>query len=164
MEQCYRDHFGSVDGAVRVILSGADRETVVHEVFLRLLSDKGLRRRFEGGSLGAWLRVVARNQAIDYARRRRLEIPFADAAALEAAGGPREDGLEQRASVRLALERFRAEILPRKWEPVFVARFVEQQDQPSAARALGMSRTTLAYQEYRIRKLLRRFMLRGDRP
>jgi RNA polymerase sigma-70 factor (ECF subfamily) len=74
LDACYRDHFDTVDRAVGAILSGADRETVVHEVFFRLITDPSLRRAFRGGSLPAWLRVVARNQAIDYARRRRLEL------------------------------------------------------------------------------------------
>jgi len=42
-------------------------ETLVHEVFFRLLNDEPLRRGFRGGSFAAWLRVIARNQAIDYA-------------------------------------------------------------------------------------------------
>jgi RNA polymerase sigma-70 factor (ECF subfamily) len=62
----------------------------------------------------------------------------------------------------LTLERFRERLLPPKWRAVFDVRIVAQQDQPTAARALGMRRTTLAYQEYRIRRLLRRFVLRGD--
>jgi RNA polymerase sigma-70 factor (ECF subfamily) len=53
-------------------------------------------------------------------------------------------------------------VLPAKWDRVFVMRFLEQQDQPTAARSLGMARTTLAYQEYRIRKLLERFVLRRE--
>jgi RNA polymerase sigma-70 factor (ECF subfamily) len=69
---------------------------------------------------------------------------------------------ERQIDAHLTLERFRAQALPRKWERVFVARFVEQQDQPTAARSLGMRRTTLAYQEYSIRRLLRRFVLRGE--
>jgi RNA polymerase sigma-70 factor (ECF subfamily) len=160
MEGCYRDCYDTVDGAVGAVLAGADRETVVHEVFFRLLSEGALRRSFAGGSLPAWLRVVARNQAIDHARRRRMEVPVAE----PEPGRPAEDRLEQRTDVRLTLQRFRDQILPPKWQRVFKARFLEQQDQPTAARALGMRRTTLAYQEYRIRALLRRFMLRGDRP
>jgi RNA polymerase sigma-70 factor (ECF subfamily) len=62
----------------------------------------------------------------------------------------------------LTLERFREQLVPAKWRRVFDARFLAQQDQPTAARALGMKRTTLAYQEYRIRRLLHRFVLRGD--
>jgi RNA polymerase sigma-70 factor, ECF subfamily len=161
MERCYLEHFDTVDRAVGAVLHGPDREDVVHEVFFRLLSDEGLRRGFRGGSLGAWLRVVARNQAIDYTRRRRPEVALPD----DSRGGEelRSDArLEERTDVRLTLQRFGTEVLPAKWRRVFVARFVDGDDQKTAARALGMRRTTLAYQEYRIRTLLRRFMLRGE--
>ena len=162
LERCYRDQLATVDRAVAAIVStGADRETLVHEVFFRLLNEETLRRKFRGGSFAAWLRVVARNQAIDYARRRRLEVRIADDAAAPAESTA-EPWLEQMIDVRLTMERFRQQVLPRKWHRVFAARFLEQQDQPAAARALGMRRTTLAYQEYRIRRLLRRFVLRGE--
>jgi RNA polymerase sigma-70 factor, ECF subfamily len=149
LDACYREWFPAVDRAVGDILHGADRETVVHEVFFRLLSDARLRRSFAGGSFGAWLRVVARNQAIDCARRRRMEVGLRDEAAHEAAPDPAAaaDRLQEEAEARLTVEAFRATCLPRKWEAVFVARFLDQQDQPTAARTLGMSRTTLAYQE-----------------
>jgi RNA polymerase sigma-70 factor (ECF subfamily) len=162
LERCYRQQLEMVDRAVATIVTtGADRETLVHEVFFRLLNEETLRRKFHGGSFAAWLRVVARNQAIDYARRRRLEVRISDdaAAPAESTAGPE---LEQTIDVRLTLDRFREQVLPRKWHRVFVARFLEQQDQPAAARSLGMRRTTLAYQEYRIRRLLRRFVLRGE--
>ena len=163
LERCYRDQLNAIDRAVAaVVAGGADRETLVHEVFFRLLNDEPLRRGFQGGSFAAWLRVVARNQAIDYARRRRLEVSIADDGAVPSDAGAAYD-LERQMDARLTLERFRDQVLPRKWQPVFVARFVEQQDQSAAARSLGMRRTTLAYQEYRIRRLLRRYVLRGDR-
>lgn len=159
LEACYRDHFDTVDRAVRTVVQGADRETLVHEVFARLLEEEPLRRAFTGGSLGAWLRTVARNQAIDYARRRRFEVALPD----DELRGGQDDGarLERAVDVRLTLARFRL-LLPAKWHAVFDARFVAQQDQATAARALGLSRTTLAYQEYRVRKLLRRFVLKGE--
>jgi RNA polymerase sigma-70 factor (ECF subfamily) len=163
LERCYREQLPTVDRAVAgIVSSGADRETLVHEVFFRLLNEEQLRRGFRGGSLSAWLRVVARNQAIDYARRRRLEVHAAEDAT-PAADPTAAQGIERQIDVRLTLERFCEQVLPRKWQPVFTARFVDQHDQPTAARALGMRRTTLAYQEYRIRKLLRRFVLRGDK-
>lgn len=168
LEGCYRDHLSTVDQAVGGVVKGADRETLVHEVFFRLLSDASLRQSFRGGGFASWLRVVARNQAIDYARRRRLEVSFAGdaggAACLDAALDPPEvqAQLEDQLDVRWTLQRFRERCLPAKWRAVFDARFVAQHDQPTAARAIGMSRTTLAYQEYRIRRLLRRFVLRGE--
>ena len=162
LERCYRQHLDTVDRAVAAVVpSGADRETLVHEVFFRLLNEETLRQKFRGGSFAAWLRVVARNQAIDYARRRRLEVRISDDAAAPAESTA-EPELEQTIDVRLTLERFRQQELPRKWHRVFAARFLEQQDQPTAARSLGMRRTTLAYQEYRIGRLLRRFVLRGE--
>lgn len=160
LERCYRDHLQTVDRAVAAVVTGADRETLVHEVFFRLLTETSLRASFRGGSFASWLRVVARHQAIDYARRRRLEVSFtSDSGPSAPVSTP---SFEQQIDVRLTLERFRAQILPPKWRAVFDVRFVAQQDQPTAARRLGMRRTTLAYQEYRIRRLLRRFVLRGE--
>ena len=161
LERCYRDHVGTVEQVVAGVLQGSDRETLVHEVFFRLLNDAPFRQAFHGGSFSSWLRVVARNQAIDYARRRRLEVRFVE----EAVSGDAisaSPAFEEEFDVRWTLQRFRERCLPAKWRSVFDARFVAQQDQPTAARAVGLSRTTLAYQEYRIRRLLRRFVLRGE--
>jgi len=163
LERCYRDHLPTVERVVAAIVAGADRETLVHEVFYRLLTDETLRRGFRGGSFPSWLRVVARNQAIDYARRRQLEIKILDQVSAPTEPLP-ASALDQEIDVRLTLTRFQDRVLPPKWRPVFVARFIEHQDQPTAARALGMRRTTLAYQEYRIRKLLHRYVLRGETP
>src|SRR5262245_58568503 len=35
LEECYRAHFADVSTAVGRVLSGADKETVIHEVFFR---------------------------------------------------------------------------------------------------------------------------------
>ncbi|HXI56826.1 MAG TPA: RNA polymerase sigma factor [Polyangia bacterium] len=163
MAALYEGQFDVVDRVVGGILSGFDRENVVHEVFFRLLSDDGLRREFQGGSLSSWLRVMARNLALDHVRSRRFEVPLVEHTQARHGALSIEDRLEQRTHVRLTLERFRSQGLPAKWEGVFVARFLEQQDQPTAARSLGMPRTTLAYQEHRIRKLLERFVLRREK-
>ena len=164
LEGCYRDYLDAVDQAVGCVVTGADRETLVHEVFFRLLSDASLRQSFRGGAFASWLRVVARHQAIDYARRRRLEVRFTDdtGSAAPADAVPDPPPFEAQFDVRWTLERFRERCLPAKWRAVLDARFLAQQDQPTAARTIGVSRTTLAYQEYRIRRLLRRFVLRGE--
>ena len=65
---------------------------------------------------------------------------------------------------QITIDRFRTECLPDKWRKVFDARFIQQLDQPEAARALGMHRTTLIYQEYCVRNLLKRFVLRKGKP
>ena len=68
-----------------------------------------------------------------------------------------------RAEAALLIQKFCAEVLPPKWRPVFEARFVEHLTQTEAAAALRMRRTTLVYQELRIRSLLNGFLL-GDTP
>jgi RNA polymerase sigma-70 factor (ECF subfamily) len=161
LEACYRDHFATVDGAVGRLLSGADRETVVHELFFRLMSSEPLRRAYRGGSFVAWLSTVARNHAIDHVRRQRREQP-AGAMPQGWSERPDEAALEQQAEARLLIDRFRDECLPPAWKAVFQARFLDQLDQREAARRLGIRRTTLAYQEYRIRVILRRYLLRAE--
>lgn len=156
----YVNYLDTVERAVRGIVNSADRETVVHEVFLRLMSDAETRRRYNGGSFSAWMRTLARNRAIDFRRRRRFERLM---------GGDPEgfdhllvtQSFEASVLARTLLERFRRAALPAKWQRVFEARFVAHLDQTEAADALCMSRTTLAYQEYRIRRRLQRFVLAG---
>ena len=69
---------------------------------------------------------------------------------------------QEAAEARVMLDRFRSERLPAKWRGVFEARFIRQLDQRSAAKELKMFRTTLAYQELRVRALLRKFLLRRE--
>ncbi len=161
IEGCYRDHFPVVSAAVARVLPPADAETVTHEVFYRLLSDVNLRANFQGGNLGAWLARVATNSALDFRRRRKWEQSHGDESNLESPAAPdAADALEAKRLV----ERFRRECLPPKWAAVFEARFLRQLPQRAAAEELGMSRTTLVYQELRVRKLLTRFLLRAERP
>ncbi|WP_224368265.1 RNA polymerase sigma factor [Hyalangium versicolor] len=166
LEQCYRELYPTVQRAVGRVLTGADQETVIHEVFYRLISREELRRSFRGGSLKAWIATVAYHQALEYVRRLQRER-----GALEQArdlGVVEADAVEASDSeceARILIERFRRECLPEKWHAVFEARFLKQLPQREAARELGMHRTTLAYQELRIRALLRRFLLReGSTP
>ena len=73
LEECYRNYFRVVETAVGQVLRGADKETVIHDVFLQLLAREELRRGFTGGSFAAWLATIARHQAIDFWRRYRRE-------------------------------------------------------------------------------------------
>jgi RNA polymerase sigma-70 factor (ECF subfamily) len=165
LERTYRDHYGTVVAAVRRILSDADAETVTHEVFYRLLSDRGLRENFVGGSFSMWLKRVATNSAIDHRRR------FGRERDLDAAGGEAEYEAVARAEraddereAKLLVDEFRRDRLPPEWRAVFDARFIQHLSQRAAADALGMRRSTLAYQEGRIRALLKQFLLRTERP
>lgn len=162
LARCYQEYVGTVAWAVGQVLRGVDRETVVQDVFCRLASEAPLRSNFGGGNFGAWIITVARRQAIDYRRKRDREQPT-DPAELpeppvDSDGAAADDSVE----LRLLVQRFLA-VLPPKWEGVFRARFLERLDQRSAARKLGMHRTTLAYQEMKVRKLLRRFVLEQER-
>ena len=166
LEACYRDHFRTVDQAVGRILHGADKETVVHEIFFQLLSSQDLRRRYAGGYFRSWLSTVARNQAIDYWRRYRNERGLDELPAHVMAGegeGAAESAahIERSAEARLFIERFRRDSLPAKWVGVFETRFLSGLDQRAAAARLGIGRTTLAYREVQIRRLLKRFAREG---
>jgi RNA polymerase sigma-70 factor (ECF subfamily) len=160
LEACYRDHFANTERAVGTILGSADRETVIHELFSRLIAQPELRRSFQGGSFGAWIATIARNQAIDYRRRLGRET----ATAIEADATAVTENWEQAAEAHMLVERFRRDHLPPQWQGVFELRFLRQLPQREAAAQLSMHRTTLAYRELRIRHLLRRFLLEGDEP
>ena len=159
LETCYRDHFAAALGAARRVLRDVDAETVTHEVFLRLLSEPKVRESFRGGNLGAWLVQVATRAAIDHYRRLRRETEPVDDHTAAANSDPRsaDDELE----AKMLVERFVDEHLPPQWRGVFEVRFLRQLPQRDAARELGMHRTTLVYQEQRIRALLERFLM-GD--
>jgi RNA polymerase sigma-70 factor (ECF subfamily) len=152
MEECYREHFGDVRQAAGRVLRGADRDTVVHNVFYRLLSDASLRESFRGGNLAAWLTTVTRNEAIDFARKYAREAPLSSSPG-DAAGTADVEQVE----ARLAIDRFRRERLPKELAGVFDARFLQQLTQRDAADALGIPRSTLVYQEQQVRAALRSF-------
>jgi len=154
LEHCYRDHFATVTRAIGSLLGGADRETVIHELFSRLIARAELRRSFHGGSFASWIATIARNQAIDYRRRLNRETTVPAGTGAEPA-----PAWEEAAQARVLVERFRRERLPAEWQALFEARFLEQLPQREAAARLKMRRTTLAYREIRIRRMLRRFFL-----
>jgi RNA polymerase sigma-70 factor (ECF subfamily) len=163
VELCYREHYAVVARAARQILPQADAETVTHEVFLRLLTSEEMRASFRGGDFGAWIARVAKNRAIDHHRRYSREEPLPDH--VEEPERPPDDPpdyttLDADAVVR----RFREECLPPKYAAVFEARFMKQLAQREAAAALKMPRSTLMYQEHRIRTMLRRFVLKDRNP
>jgi RNA polymerase sigma-70 factor (ECF subfamily) len=154
----YEAHFKTVRAGVATVLRGADGETVTQDVFFRLVSKEGFRRAYRAGSFSSWLYAVARNQAIDYQRRRARETPSGLALETGASESKLDDELEARALVR----KFCEEVLPPEWLAVFEARFLLQLDQREAARVARVPRTTLVYRELRIRALLRSFLLDSE--
>jgi RNA polymerase sigma-70 factor (ECF subfamily) len=163
LERCYREHFETVARAVGSVLDGVDRESAIHDFFARLIADEGMRRSFQGGTLGGWLWVGARRTAIDVARARHREREVLAEMEAEQEAPEGTSAAEDLEARRLIAE-FRSGPLPAKWAAVFEARFLRQLSQREAAAALAMRRTTLAYQELRIRRLLRRFLLSRGRP
>jgi RNA polymerase sigma-70 factor (ECF subfamily) len=161
LERCYLEHFDTVSRAVGSVLGGVDRESAIHDFFARLIGDEGMRKSFQGGALGGWLWVSARRSAIDAARAANREREVLARLSQEPANAEQPDSAVE-AERRRLIARFRAGPLPAKWVPVFEARFLRQLTQREAATELGMRRTTLAYQELRIRGLLRTFLL--ERP
>lgn len=162
LEQCYRDHFANVLAAAARILSSADAETVAHEVFYRLLSEAKVRQSLRGGSVRAWLVQVGTNAALDYLRRRLREAPIDPDE--RSTGDVDPARLDEEIEAKLLVERFCRERLPPKWHAVFEARFLRQLPQRDAARELRMPRTSLVYQEQRIRELLEEFLLGTEGP
>lgn len=154
----YRETYEAVDTAVGRVLRGADRETVVHDVYLRLLSKPELRRSFTGGSVRSWLMTIAYNLAVDFWRHHRRETSLEDPET--SLVDPLSRRMEDRAELNLFVERFRRDGLPEQLWPLFQVRFVERLHQREAARRLGIHRTTLAYRELRVRRLLRAFLRR----
>ena len=149
----YQAHFATVYAAVGRYVTGADQETLVHEIFLRLLEDESMRRRFRGGNMAAWLSTVARNHTVDFVRRAGRECPLPD-------GDPPavDPAFERRAEARHLIERFRRDYLPEGLRSVFEARYVERLTTRQAAQKLGMARSTLALRELKLASLIRRFI------
>jgi RNA polymerase sigma-70 factor (ECF subfamily) len=157
LSSCYTEHFETVRKAVGRVLQGADRDTVVHQVFFRLVSEPTLRQHFQGGNFPAWITRVARNEAIDFRRhydRGKQLLPDPDT---EMAPAPSLGNVD----AKLLVEQFK-ERLPKKLQMVFDARFVRQLSQREAADELGIQRTTLVYQEQQVRESLRAFLIEDE--
>lgn len=162
LEACYREYFEVVRRSAATVLSVVDQESVVQDVFLKVLSSEDFRRNFRGGSMASWLATVARNQAIDQLRVQRRTARLAEEAADDFVPerSPEPDG--DAPDARALVERFRREQVPQKWAGVFELRFLRELSQREAAQQLGISRTTLAYQEARLRLRLKDFLLNSE--
>jgi RNA polymerase sigma-70 factor (ECF subfamily) len=159
----YRETYEAVDTAVGRVLRGADRETVAHDLYLRLLSKPELRRNFTGGSMRSWLATLAHNLAVDFWRHHRRESSLEDRDTPPLID-PMSQRMEEQAELNLFVERFKRDGLPEDLWPLFEVRFLERLDQREAARRLGMHRTTLAYRELRLRRFLRAFLRKRSLP
>jgi len=152
----YRAHARALLGGARALVGPADAESVVHEVFVELLRNQELRRRFTGGSLVAWLGAIARRKGLEHLRRNG-RAP----AGPEPASGPSgaiDPSPEPRLEARDFLLRFLKVGVPAEQTEFFQRRFLDGHTQVQVAAALGMPRSTLEGWEHRLAKRLRRFI------
>jgi RNA polymerase sigma-70 factor (ECF subfamily) len=147
IEEIYRATFEEVRRAAGAILhEPADRDAVVHEVYLELLSSRDLRESHRGGALGAWLGAIARHQALDFARR---ESRLTDLSAIDELSA-KADALSD---LRRELVRFASRLDPDRQRLVQL-RYVEGMTQMEAAAILGKPRSTLEDWEHQFKRAL----------
>jgi RNA polymerase sigma factor (sigma-70 family) len=156
IEEIYRTTFDEVRRAAGTVLhEPADRDAVVHEVFLQLISSRDLRESHRGGQIGSWLGAIARHQALDFARR---ESRLTDLSAIDEATS-RVDPLDE---LRRELVRFAAQLDPDRQRLVQL-RYIEGMTQMEAAAALGKPRSTLEDWEHQLKRALHAH-LAGKKP
>jgi RNA polymerase sigma factor (sigma-70 family) len=147
IEEIYRATFEDVRRAAGTVLhEPADRDAVVHEVYLQLLSSHDLRESYRGGQMGSWLGAIARHQALDFARR---ESRLTDLSVIDEAVA-KSDPLED---LRRELVRFAARLDPERQRLVHL-RYVEGMTQMEAAAVLGKPRSTLEDWEHQFKRAL----------
>jgi RNA polymerase sigma factor (sigma-70 family) len=147
IEEIYRATFEEVRRAAGTVLhEPADRDAVVHEVYLELLESRELRESHRGGALGAWLGAIARHQALDFARR---ESRLTDLSAVDEVS-IKSDGLTD---LRRELIRFAERMDPERRRLVEL-RYVEGMTQMEAAAILGKPRSTLEDWEHQFKRAL----------
>lgn len=161
LSQVYQGCFACVEKAVQRVLHGADAETVVHEVFFRMVADQSFRERFHGGSLAAWFSTVARNRAIDFLRKRNREAPVEHDVLVSMASADDGHAALSRADAHRVIDQFVEHVLPKQLRSVFEARFRRELSQREAAKELSMARSSLAYQEQKILALLQETLQTG---
>ncbi len=156
----YRAHARALLGAVRSMVGPADAESVVQEVFVELLRNHELRRRFSGGSLAVWLGAIARRKGLEHLRRtgRVSAAGNASSSSSSAAAEPVDPSPEPRLEARDLLLRFLKTGVPAEQAEFFQRRFIDGQTQVQVAAALGVPRSTLEGWEHRLAERLRRFV------
>jgi RNA polymerase sigma factor (sigma-70 family) len=152
IEAVYRAHVAALLSAARRVVGAAEAETVVQEVFVELIRNEELRRRFKGGSMAGWLTVIARFKALDH-RKRQGRAPLEPEPSTDESASP-----WARLEARNLLERFlHAVELPGPEAAFFRGRFVDGRTQVELAAELGVPRSTLEGWEHRLCERFRLF-------
>lgn len=154
LEQIYREHRRKLERVATRYVGAAEAESVLQDVFVEVIRSAEMRRRFTGGSLGAWLAEVTRRKALEHLRRTRRPVP---AEAEQPASATEEPELLARDLV----QRFVAAHVPSEQHRFFVLRFLERRTQVEVAGELGIPRSTLEGWEHRLTERLRRFVMEG---
>jgi RNA polymerase sigma-70 factor (ECF subfamily) len=148
IEEIYRATFEEVKRAAGTVLrEPADRDAVVNEVYLQLLSSRELRESHRGGAMGSWLGAIARHQALDFARR---ESRLTDLSVVDEAVTKTDHAVED---LRRELVRFAARFEPERQRLIHL-RYVEGMTQMEAAAVLGKPRSTLEDWEHQFKRAL----------
>jgi len=156
IEEIYRATFEEVRRAAGSVLhEPADRDAVVHEVYLELLSSRELRESHRGGQMGAWLGAIARHQALDFARRESRLTDLSAVDEISAKADPVAD-------LRRELVRFAAKLDPER-QRLIQLRYIEGVTQMEAAAILGKPRSTLEDWEHQFKRALQAH-LAGKKP
>jgi RNA polymerase sigma-70 factor, ECF subfamily len=141
--------------SLRMLGNQSDAEDCAQEVFLKAF--QRVEQYRAGEPFGAWLRGIARHQAVDIIRRRRPLPP-------SAASLPMSDDVEAAALASLDRARVQAAIqqLGPRERALLVLRYWEDQPLKAIARTLGMSEGAAKVALLRARRGLKELLKTGE--
>jgi len=153
-ESLFRQYQGEVfRWIMRVVRNRATAEDLTVETFWRMYRAHA---RFDCavGSLGAWLRRIATNVAIDHLRSSKAEVPLPD----DLPNSP-GIGLAAQGDLHRSIYGAMNKLSPRLRVVALLA-LVEQESYENIARALGISVGAVKVRVHRSVKILRRQLLK----
>ena len=155
LEEVYRSNARRMLATAGRVVGPVEAEAVVQDVFVEIIRNAELRRRFAGGQLGAWLAEIARRKGLEHRRRTGWTMQRNTATAAESLWP------EPALVARDLVERFVEREVPEPQRRFFALRFLERWTQVEVAAALGLPRSTVEGWEQRFGARLRRFILEG---
>lgn len=161
LEALYRDERAGVVAYLKRKVGPEDAGDLAQEVFIRAATSAQLD---DLRNPGAFLRCIARNLAIDFARRQRRRIPtlpFADD--FDAPCGPDQDDCLHALETEILVERVLA-ALPARTARVFAMNRFEMKSYRTIHRELGIARSTVDYHMMRALAQLRQALVPDTDP
>lgn len=143
-------HYGQqlYEVAYRITGRRDDAEDVVQDLFVGL--PEALRSYRGTGTLGAWLRTLARRTALLRLRREKRRGHWHRRAADDGPEGAPPASVDERLAISWALDR-----MPDEWRAVFILKEVEGYTHGEIASALGITPGASALRLHRARRFLR---------